>query len=139
MTSVGDSPTRVCSLARELEQLEHAAEAAMVLTNLVGARGAAGDDEANRLPVLSSALVSLLGARLRDLRLVVRGQRDPGEFWSPACDTSPTPITADDADVRFQEWSDGERTERACAEVARLKTGTPRKRGAFHPRRRRTA
>ena len=68
--------TKVCSLAFELEQLEHAAEAATVLTNLVRDNRAANHDEATKIPVLSGAVVSLLGSRLRDLRRVVRGQRD---------------------------------------------------------------
>lgn len=101
--------TKVCSLAFELEQLEHAAEAATVLTNLVRDNRAANHDEATKIPVLSGAVVSLLGSRLRDLRRVVRGQRDPAEFWSPACDTAPTMEAGDDADVRFPAWSDGER------------------------------
>jgi len=119
--------TRVCSLAFELQQLEHAAEAATVLTNLVRDNRAANDDEATRLPVLSGAVVSLVGSRLRDLRRVVRGQRDPSEFWSRACDTAPTVNAGDDPDVRFCGWSDGEREEHASAEVAHLKA-KPRRR-----------
>jgi hypothetical protein len=113
---------KVCSLAFELEQLEHAAEAATVLTNIVRDNRAANDDEAMKIPVLSGAVVSLLGSRLRDLRRVVRGQRDPAEFWSPACDTAPDAGAEDDCDVRFPAWSPGEREEHASAEVAQLKT-----------------
>jgi len=113
-------PTKVCSLALELQQLEHAAEAATVLTNLVRDNRAANDEEVTRLPVLSSAVVSLLGSRLRDLRRVVRGQRDPSEFWSPTCDTLPTANAADDEDVRFPAWSEDEQEEHASAEVERL-------------------
>ena len=40
--------TKVCSLAFELEQLEHAAEAATVLTNLVRDNRAANHDEATK-------------------------------------------------------------------------------------------
>jgi hypothetical protein len=114
--------TKVCSLALELQQLEHAAEAATVLTNLVRDNRAANDDEVTRLPVLAGAVVSLLGSRLRDLRRIIRGQRDPAEFWSPTCDTSPTANAADDADVRFPAWSEDEREEHASAEIAQLQT-----------------
>jgi hypothetical protein len=114
--------TKVCSLALELQQLEHAAEAATILTSLVRDNRAANDDEAMRLPILSGAVVSLLGSRLRDLRRVVRGQRDPLEFWSPNCDTAPTANAADDADVRFPAWSVDEREEHASAEIAQLQT-----------------
>lgn len=117
-----DSPTKVCSLALELQQLEHVAEAANVLSNLVRDNRAANDIEASKLPVLSGAVVSLMGSRLRDLRRVVRGLRDPAEFWAPTCDTSPTPDAEDDGDVRFSAWSLGERKEHASAEVAQLKT-----------------
>ncbi len=134
MTNTNKSTTKACSLALELEQLEHAAEAATVLTKLVRDKRAANDDEAARLPVLSGAVVSLLGSRLRDLRRVVRGQRDPGEFWSPACDASPTPSASDDQDVRFPAWSDRER--QAGAALARLKTGASSKRDAGRPHRR---
>ena len=121
------STTKVCSLAFELQQLEHAAEAATLLTTLVRDNRAANDDEATKLPVLSGAVVSLMGSRLRDLRRVVRGQRDPLEFWSPACDTSPVINAADDEDVRFPAWSDGEREEHVNAEVAHLKARSRRR------------
>jgi hypothetical protein len=116
------SSTKVCSLALELQQLEHVAEAASVLTNLVRDNRAANDIETSQLPVLSGAVVALMGSRLRDLRRVVRGLRDPAEFWSPTCDTSPTPDAEDDGDVRFSAWSPGEREEHASAEVTKLKT-----------------
>jgi hypothetical protein len=135
MTNSNESTTKACSLALELEQLEYAAEAVTVLTNLVRDKRTANDDEAARLPILSAAVVALLGSRLRDLRRVVRGQRDPGEFWSPACDVSPTPSASDDQDVRFQAWSEGER--HAGAELAQLKAGTSTKRDAEHAHRRR--
>src|SRR5208283_1289671 len=115
------STPKACSLALELEQLEHAVEAVTVLTSLVRDKRTANDDEATRMPILSAAVASMLGSRLRDLRRVVRGQRDPGEFWSPACDASPTPSASDDQDVRFPAWSDRER--QAGAELAQLKTG----------------
>jgi hypothetical protein len=117
-----DSTTKVCSLALELQQLEHAAEAATLLTTLVRDNRAANDDEATKLPILSGAVVSLIGSRLRDLRRVVRGQRDPSEFWSPTCDTAPTANAADDSDVRFPSWSADEREEHASAEIAQLQT-----------------
>jgi hypothetical protein len=129
MTNTNKSATKVCSLALELEQLELAAEAATVLTNLVRDKRTANDDEATRLPILSAAVASMLGSRLRDLRRVVRGQRDPGEFWNPACDTAPVPDAGDDQDVRFAAWSDEQRAERACADMARFKARTPDKRG----------
>jgi hypothetical protein len=110
-THSNESTTKACSLASELEQLEHVAEAVTVLTNLVRDKRTANDDEATRLPILSAAVTSMLGSRLRDLRRVVRGQRDPGEFWSPACDASPSPSANDDQDVRFPAWSDGEPAE----------------------------
>jgi hypothetical protein len=123
MTNTNKSTTKACSLALELEQLEHAAEAATVLVNLVRDKRTANDDEAARLPVLTGAVVALLGSRLRDLRRVVRGQRDPGEFWSPTCDTAPVPDAGDDQDVRFAAWSEGERAEHAGTELAQMKTG----------------
>jgi hypothetical protein len=116
------STTKVCSLAFELQQLEHVAEAATLLTTLVRDNRAANDDEATKLPILSGAVVSLMGSRLRDLRRVVRGQRDPLEFWSPACDTAPTVNAGDDGDVRFPAWSPGEREEHASAEIAQLQS-----------------
>ena len=119
--------TKVCSLAFELQQLEHAAEAATLLTTLVRDNRAANDDEATKLPILSGAVVSLMGSRLRDLRRVVRGQRDPSEFWSPACDTAPTVNAADDDDVRFPAWSEDEREEHASAEIAQLQTRSRRR------------
>jgi hypothetical protein len=127
------SATKACSLALELEQLEHAAEAVTVLTNLVRDKRTVNNDEATRLPVLSAAVASMLGSRLRDLRRVVRGQCDPGEFWSPACDASPTPSASDDQDVRFPAWSDRER--HAGTELTHLKTGASSKRDAGHPER----
>jgi hypothetical protein len=130
---------KVCSLALELEQLEHAAQAAATLTGLVRDGHARNEAEARQLPTLAGAIVNLLGSRLRDLRRVVRGQRDPAEFWTQDCDTMPVPDTDDDPDVRFAAWSDGERAERACAEMARFKAGTSRKRETFHSRMRRAA
>jgi hypothetical protein len=121
------STTKVCSLAFELQQLEHAAEAATLLTTLVRDNRAANDDEATKLPILSSAVVSLMGSRLRDLRRVVRGQRDPSEFWSPACDTAPTVNAGDDPDVRFPAWSVDEREEHASVEIAQLQTRSRRR------------
>ena len=134
-----DESTKVCSLALELEQLEHAAQAAATLTGLVRDGRTSNEAEAKRLPTLAGAVVNLLGSRLRDLRRVVRGQRDPGEFWNQDCNTIPIPNADDDQDVRFASWSDGERAERACADIARIQTGASKKRGAFHPRMRRAA
>jgi hypothetical protein len=134
-----DESTKVCSLALELEQLEHVAQAAATLTGLVRDGRTSNEAEARRLPTLAGAIVNLLGSRLRDLRRVVRGQRDPGEFWNPTCDTVPVPDADDDPDVRFASWSDGERAERACADMARFKAGTQERRGTFHPRMRRAA
>jgi hypothetical protein len=73
---------------------------------------------------------------LRDLRRVVRGQRDPGEFWSPACDASPTASANDDQDVRFPAWS-GERAEQASAALARFRTEDLGRSGAGHLQRQR--
>ena len=102
------SATKACSLGLELEQLEHVAEAVTVLFNLVRDKRTLNDDEATRLPILSAAVASMLGTRLRDLRRVIRGQRDPGEFWCLACDASPTPSASDDQDVRFVSWTEEE-------------------------------
>lgn len=135
MTNKNKSTTKACSLALELEQLEYAAEAVTVLTNLVRDKRTANDDEATRLPILSAAVASMLGSRLRDLRRVVRGQRDPREFWNPACDASPTLSASDDQDVRFPAWS-GERSEMASDALARFMTETSGKSGAGHPERR---
>lgn len=132
-----ESATKACSLALELEQLEHAAEAVTFLVNLVRDRRTSNDDEAKRLPILSAVVASMLGARLRDLRRVVRGQRDPGEFWSEHCDTPPIPKTTDDSDVRFPAWSHGERAHRAGTELTQLKTGASSKRDTVPARRRR--
>jgi hypothetical protein len=132
MITNNKSTTRACSLALELEQLEHVAEAATVLTNLVRDKRTANDDEPARLPVLTGAVVALLGSRLRDLRRVVRGQLDPGEFWAPTCDTAPVPDAGDDQDVRFAAWSEGEKAERARADMAQLKARRSNKRGGSH-------
>ena len=133
-----ESTMKTCSLALELEQLEHAAEAVTLLTNLVRDKRTVDDGEATRLPVLSAAVASMLGSRLRDLRRVVRGQRDPGEFWNPACDAVPFPDDGDDPDVRFDAWSDRKEGERASADMARSNAQTPAARGV-HPHRRGTA
>jgi hypothetical protein len=138
MTSTNET-AKVCSLALELEQLEHVAQAAATLTGLVRDGHTRNEAEAKRIPTLAGAIVNLLGSRLRDLRRVVRGQRDPAEFWNHNCDTVPVPNAGDDPDVRFAAWSDGERAEQACADMARFKAGTSRKRGTFHPRMRRAA
>ena len=137
MTNTNESATKVCSLALELEQIEHAAEAVTVLTNFVRDKRTANDDEASRLPVLSGAVVALLGSRLRGLRRVVRGQLDPGEFWTPMCDAPPMPDAADDSDVRLPAWFDGERAEHAGIELAQLKTGASSTRNTVHAHRRR--
>jgi len=139
MTNTKIPATKACSLSLELEQLEHAAEAVTALNNLVRDKRTVNDDEATQLPVLTGAVVALLSSRLRDLGRVVRGQRDPGEFWNQNCDTAPVPDAGDDQDVRFAAWSDGEKAERASAEMARIKVRQSRKRGSFHSRMRRAA
>ena len=138
MTSTNET-TKVCSLALELEQLEHAAQAVATLTGLVRDGHTRNEAEATQLPTLAGAVVNLLGSRLRDLRRVVRGQRDPAEFWNQNCDTVPVPNADDDPDVRFAAWSDGERAEQACADMARFKARQSRRRAPFHSRMRRAA
>ena len=118
----GDHPsTKICSLARELEQLERAADAAATLTGTARDCKDQVDDEPDRLPSLAGAVITLVGCRLRDLRRVVRGQQDPGSFWAIHCDTGPVPVTTDDSDVRFASWSPSEAAEHA--RVARAQAG----------------
>ena len=118
----GDHPsTKICSLALELEQLERAAVAAVTLTTMARDHQDQDDDEAERVPNLAGAVVTLLGCRLRDLRRVVQGQQDPGSFWASHCDTGPVPVTTDDSDVRFASWSPSEAAEHA--RVARAQGG----------------
>ncbi len=95
---------KAVSLTFELAEIHHAVEAAQIIVDQLRTKGMPSKEAARRAPGAVSAILSLVGVRLRDLGRVVVGRIDPALFLAPHNVDEATPRPNEDPDVRFVEW-----------------------------------
>lgn len=126
----GYTPRKVVSLNLELSTLEHATRGAQILSDLQATGGFPDDDSERAAPLCITAMLTLLGVRLRHLRRVVRGEENPAHLWEPHNSAGDAETLADGEDVFLPAWD--------TRSLTGISPGAPAGREAVRPRRKPT-